>query len=281
MSRVSLKLLGLLLISSAANADTGMNKDIDLLEGALQASIAGIDKTVHIGAHNLDSLYLPKQGVVYTLSNPYAHLINGALHFNFDFNVGSDAPVISAEDVVGHMEEEQRHYWEMQSRMHQERLEFQMEMKEYERELKDMTFELESAKGKNRDEIEKHLEELQAAVEEGKKAMEQAEREFQKAQKQQNSQMQQRNQQVQLRMQSFVKAFEGEVAYTLCRFGAALKSLPDDQYISFVLKGMGAEVAHTEPRDNLVYVFRKEDVLKCVIGQLNEESLLEGAAKAR
>lgn len=72
--------------------------------------------------------------------------------------------------------------------------------------------------------------------------------------------------------------FEKTVGKLLCRYGAGFRALPEDENISFILsdfiEAKDDSVFHAHDK---VYVFKRKDVMSCVIGKLTQEELLRKA----
>lgn len=72
--------------------------------------------------------------------------------------------------------------------------------------------------------------------------------------------------------------FEETVGRLLCRYGAGLRTLPENENISFVLSDfMQAEDGSAFQTHDKVYVFKQKDVISCVIGKQDQEQLLSKA----
>lgn len=69
---------------------------------------------------------------------------------------------------------------------------------------------------------------------------------------------------------------ERDLIDSLCSYGATLTALPDNQHLSVIVKGVGQGPDAMEA--DLVYVFRKQDLLDCREGRLTWKDLLERSA---
>ena len=75
-----------------------------------------------------------------------------------------------------------------------------------------------------------------------------------------------------------VKVVSSTVADMLCVYGAGLKSLSDDKYVSFVLTDFRLSSVHTLPmQGNSVFVFNKADILSCVANKITSVQLMDRA----
>ena len=59
---------------------------------------------------------------------------------------------------------------------------------------------------------------------------------------------------------------------TLCDYGSGLRNLPNDEHVSFIIRGV------SEGKTEQVKVFKKSDIKKCVVGDIKAAQLLEKAS---
>ncbi|MFM9625778.1 hypothetical protein ACKI14_49000, partial [Streptomyces turgidiscabies] len=57
------------------------------------------------------------------------------------------------------------------------------------------------------------------------------------------------------------------ISLTLCDYGSGLRSLPNDEHVSFVLNGLA------DNRKSMIKVFNKADIKKCVMGDIKPNDL--------
>lgn len=73
--------------------------------------------------------------------------------------------------------------------------------------------------------------------------------------------------------------FERDIINALCDYGSALRSLPNDQFLTLIFDD-GARSADGNERDR-IYVFTKSDLLACRDGRIDKQTLMQkGAAYA-
>lgn len=75
-----------------------------------------------------------------------------------------------------------------------------------------------------------------------------------------------------------VMEFEQNLYAAMCNYGATLRALPDNEYISIILKGLGEDSANTNRRPDKVHVLNKSDVQLCQSGEIDVASLRNRSA---
>ena len=78
------------------------------------------------------------------------------------------------------------------------------------------------------------------------------------------------------RWQEEIVAFEESLFGLLCDYGATLRELPDDEHVTVVLLGLGADTEQDLPADRL-HVVAKADLLACQSGELDWQALRQRA----
>lgn len=69
--------------------------------------------------------------------------------------------------------------------------------------------------------------------------------------------------------------FETRLFGVICDYSAALRVLPDDQHLTIVLKGLGAE--NDQRREDRIHVLNKSDMQRCQMGEIDAEQLRSSA----
>ncbi|MGM0525075.1 MAG: hypothetical protein ACQEQ8_02665 [Pseudomonadota bacterium] len=147
------------------------------------------------------------------------------------------------------------------------------EIRDIERDLRDTEFELRNADSDTTEELQQQLEQQQRQLDELRERRAEVQEQADELKQELKEQQQQaRQQQRQTLDQKLVKA-ESLIAETLCNYGATLKALPDDEFISFVIEGAGSG---DDGKRDKVYVFPKSDVNSCQTED-DAEALLETA----
>jgi hypothetical protein len=73
-----------------------------------------------------------------------------------------------------------------------------------------------------------------------------------------------------------VAEFEQRLFVLLCDYGASLRQLPDAQYMTIILSGLGGEAAPA-PRSDRLHVLSREALLQCQRGEITVEALRQQA----
>jgi hypothetical protein len=160
----------------------------------------------------------------------------------------------------------------------EDKRELAWEKREYSRSLRDLEFERRNADSDRRKEIEKRLKELNKGV----VKLESKTKELDKF----RSDLEvERNQEAAIRQAAKQKLykeslflFEDTIGDMLCRFGAGLSSLPDDENVTFLLSDfVEADNDSVIGSHDKVYVFKHKDIQACVTGKSNKDKLLSAA----
>ncbi|WP_340678426.1 hypothetical protein [Paraglaciecola sp.] len=152
------------------------------------------------------------------------------------------------------------------------------QQREYERSRRDLEFQKRNAEGDRRKDIDKELAKMDSELKKiESKRMELEKYTKQLGQEQAKLAQEREAAKKQLYTQSLA-VFEETVGNMLCRYGAGLRSLPENENISFVLGDFAeAEKDSVLRTHDKVYVFKYKDVKSCVIGKSNKEELLAAA----
>ncbi|NCP64846.1 MAG: hypothetical protein GW763_15510 [Paraglaciecola sp.] len=204
---------------------------------------------------------------------PNAPVVSGSAHFDFDFD--SEELEDALREAFGRDEEFAQDSREKMRELSERQRELAWEQREYERNRRDLEFEKRNADGERRKEIEKDLSELSGELQKlqnkraelEKYSADMAEEQSKLAQKREEAKKQLYSQSLAL--------FEDTVGDMLCRYGAGVKSLPDDENINFVLSDFTtADNDSVIGTHDKVYVFKMKDIRACVTGKINKNKLL-------
>lgn len=66
--------------------------------------------------------------------------------------------------------------------------------------------------------------------------------------------------------------FEGRLIDTLCEFGGSLRTLPDNEHLTIILRNADRTGERTRDR---IYVFRKSDLIACRNGSITKDQLMK------
>ena len=215
---------------------------------------------------------------------PVAPVAPNNSSYNFSFAIsGDDIDGDELEDSIRDAMELERHFVEESRDKMRELSERQRdiawEQREYERSRRDLEFEKRNAEGERRKAIDKELAELAGEL----KKLESKRSELEKYSKElaeEHSKLAAERDAAKKQLYSqSLAVFEDTVGDMLCRYGAGLKSLPDNENISFVLSNFSdAERDSVIRSHDKVYVFKNKDVKSCVSGKSNKEQLLAAAS---
>src|SRR5690606_17692486 len=117
------------------------------------------------------------------------------------------------------------------------------EMQAQRRKVRDLEFALNSAEGDSRNKIEQELAASKKELVVVQDELDEQRQQLRAASSKIQEKQQQRREARAKQLQQQVTAFEQTLAETLCTYGATLKSLPNNESISFVLQGAGDKAA--------------------------------------
>lgn len=272
-----------------------VRNEVDIMLNILQASLKqqNSDKNIRFRAEAV--FYLADQGVVFQIDSGR----HGGNFFGFDlsglisqipkppkppnsnrFDINIDENEI--EKMVMGLIENGGHYDDELSdkvrNLTSEQRALSWEKREYERSRRDLEFEKRNADSDRRKGIESRLSELNKEV---------AKLEAKTAglEKFRNELETERNQEIAKRQalkkklySESLALFEDTIGDMLCSYGAGLRSLSDDENITFLLSNfIDANNDSVIGSHDKVYVFKHKDVKACVTGKSNKNTLLTAA----
>ncbi|MFC3033541.1 hypothetical protein ACFOEE_13520 [Pseudoalteromonas fenneropenaei] len=263
-----------------------MSRDVGIFENVLESSLRhDTGKSVK----QINGYYLQNQGVVFELSvrsssktwfSAFKHS-NDVTNFiqvdpeNFEviseqfsefgegFAEASREAYRAALDAVREKAEQVREVAE------QER-EVQRDIRDLEREKRDLSFNQRLQEKDQQAELQNRIKELEAKITQLQSQQKALNGEQQSIRKRLEEQKAMQEKQQQAAQQAIQSTLDKVLSQSLCDYGAGLKSLPKDQYISFVIRGVIDD-------KRVVQVYSKEDVQDCVSGKLKAEQLLAKA----
>lgn len=279
---------------------TGLSKDVQIMTGILQTALKQQMDRQGTQIRDIDASYFAGQGVVFEMGTNH-----GRWNFSFDFGdllAGLPVPVPPAPPVGSEIEvdvfsfddhESIREFTEeaMEHAHHalREAKERLRDLKEDERELgweareiarrkKDIDFEMRRADKDRKKDLQERLRELEKEEQELKKKQAEVNKYAENLEKETKEKQAKQQAAKEKQQKRFLASFEGTIADSLCRYGAGLKSLPNNEKINFVLKGIGAvKDNRRNVKQDRVYVFNNKDVKDCVTGKLDGNKLLTRA----
>ena len=182
-------------------------------------------------------------------------------HGNFEVNFDFDEQAI--EENIEYAMEQASEVWqqvaEQTQRLKSEVRELAWEMRESERRLTDLKFEKRHADGERLKEIEEQSEKLRKELRELEQKKQELTASAQKMEQEKREQLALKRQARQQQYKSFLARFEDTLADTLCKYGSGLKSLPQNEKVSVVLKDF-AQQEERGNRQDKIYIFSQKDI---------------------
>jgi hypothetical protein len=290
-------LLALALSSLAISPVQAKNNETDIKEvrnevgimlNILQASLKQqrSDKKIRFRAESV--FYLADQGVVFKIDSGR----HGGNFFGFDLGglisqipqppEPPKNPKSSRFEMVMNFVEHGDHYDDDLSdkmrELSEEKRQLGWDKRESERTRRDLEFEKRNADPVRRKEIEKRLNGLNKGV----AKLEAKTKELEKFRNELDAE---RSQEVAVRQAAKQKLykeslslFEDTIGDMLCRYGAGLQSLSDQENVTFLLSDfVDADDDSVIDSHDKVYVFKHKDIQACVTGKSNKDKLLLAA----
>jgi hypothetical protein len=286
----------------AATNVAELSNELEIMTNILQTSLKQNSSRKGIRLRSVNVTYLAEQGVLFEINTTGA---DGGFDFNFNgmFDglrapLAPKAPVPAVRMSGGRVEidmdeEELEHFVEDALERAQDQLqesreqlrelaeqqrEIEWEKRDFERERRDLEFEKRNADADGRKKIDEKLAKLTAETKQLDAKRVEVERYGKKLEAEQKQQAEQRLAAKKQQYNEFLTSFENSITNVLCRYGAGVKALPENENISFVLSDFGSfEVENRNDKQDKVYVFKYKDVKACVRDKMTQEKLLSGA----
>ncbi|MGY5796944.1 hypothetical protein [Rheinheimera faecalis] len=301
-SKVSL-LAGLIIASNsfaATEVNAKLGQNLKIMQDILQSSLGGEE---HSSIGRIQHSYLFGQGVAFrvdsnsgwlrhfvmppmppmpamapaapgsavTVAANVANSISISENGNsFSFSFDEEAMEEMAEAAEA-MAEQQQDQSEKLRDLREERRDIERDLRDYEREKRDIEFsakvsKLDSDQQKKLTEINQKSEQLKTQLAQLQKNLTEQEQEYNKKRAEQQKLAAQR--------QTELVAKVGQVfSNTLCDYGASLRDLKEQEFVSFQLSLSGRDNA----KDHY-WVVKKSDINQCVTGKIDATALLKKAS---
>ncbi|WP_233079658.1 hypothetical protein [Rheinheimera soli] len=301
-SKVSL-LAGLIIASTgltAAEVNGRLGQNLKIMQDILQTSLGGQE---HSSIGRIQHSYLMGQGVAFrvdsnsgwlrhfvmppmppmppsapgTHSNAMAVATNVAnsisvsgngSSFSFSFDEEAIEEMAEAAEALAEQQQDQS---EKLRDLREERRDIERDLRDYEREKRDIEFsskvsKLTAEQQKELKEINQKSEQLKTQLAQLQKSLTEQEQEYNKKRAEQQKLAAQR--------QTELVAKVGQVfSSTLCDYGASLRDLKEQEFVSFQLSLSGRDNA----KDHY-WVVKKSDINQCVTGKIDAPALLKKAS---
>ncbi|WP_127020057.1 hypothetical protein [Rheinheimera mangrovi] len=301
-SKVSL-LAGLIIASNsfaATEVNAKLGQNLKIMQDILQSSLGGEE---HSSIGRIQHSYLIGQGVAFRVDSnsgwlrhfvmppmppmpPVAPVAPGAAvavsanvansisisengnSFSFSFDEEAMEEMAEAAEAMAEQQQDQS---EKLRDLREERRDIERDLRDYEREKRDIEFsskvsKLDADQQKKLKEINQKSEQLKIQLTQLQKNLTEQEQEYNKKRAEQQKLAAQR--------QTELVAKVGQVfSNTLCDYGASLRDLKEQEFVSFQLSLSGRNNA----KDHY-WVVKKSDINQCVTGKIDAPALLKKAS---
>lgn len=277
-----------------------VRNEVGIMLNILEASLKQQSSNNKIRFRAESVFYLAEQGVVFEIDSGR----RGGNFFGFDLSslnglIGSipaapPAPSVKGnrieinideneiERMVMNIVEHGDHFdddlHEKMRDLSEDQRELGWEKREYERDRRDLEFEKRNADSERRKEIDKRLAKLNSEVAKLEAKSQELESYKAKIEAERNEELAKRQAVKQKLYNESLALFEDTVGDMLCRYGAGLRSLSEDENITFLLSDFveadNDSVINTHDK---VYVFKHKNVKACVTGKSDKDELLTSA----
>jgi DNA repair exonuclease SbcCD ATPase subunit len=277
-----------------------LSNELEIMTNILQTSLRQNSPQKGIRSHSVEVTYLADQGVLFEIRTAGTE---GSFDFSFNrvfdgFGVPSApvAPVVQlsggrveldmdereleifVEDAMEYAQDQMHNSRDQLRELAEQQREIDWEKRDYERNRRDLEFQKRNADADTRKNIQKHLAELDVEISKLDAKRIEVERYSKKLEAEHKQLAEQRLAAKKQQYSEFLTSFENNISNVLCRYGAGVKALPDNEHISFVLSDFGSpEAASHKGKQDKVYVFKNKDVQSCVKDKLTPQKLLTGA----
>ena len=301
-------LIGSATLSSTAQAQDlpELDRQLTIMSGVIETALKQDTRKDKVRFRSIESTYLAKQGVVFTIRT-------GGMGRIFDFNFGDflsnipgappapPAPAVTvtadgvhvetdgdyevifesadwedtAHQVIRKVEHIMRETDERMREFRSDHREVEWEIRELERRNRDLEFELRTADRERQKEVQKEMKEMQKELESLKQKEMAIAKEFKELAAEKKAELAKQKKAQEESYKTFLANFEASIGDTLCSFGAGLRELPDSEHITFVLDDFArSEEGKSADR---VYIFNKKDIKRCVTEDISASDMLAKA----
>jgi len=300
--------IGSAMLNTSAHAQdlSELDRQLTIMSGVIETALKQDTRKDKVRFRSIESTYLAKQGVVFTLRT-------GGMNRIFDFNFGDflshipgapeapPAPTVTvvadgvhvetngdyefiyesadweekANQVIRKVEHIIRETDDRMREFRSDHREVEWEMRELERRNRDLEFELRTADKERQKEVQKEIKEIKKELEWLKAKEQEIAKESKALAAEKQAELAKQKKEQEASYKSFLANFEASIGNTLCSYGSGLRELPDNEHITFVLDSFSrGEEGNATDR---VYIFTKKDVKKCVTEAISAGDLLAKA----
>ena len=236
----------------------------------------GVVFEIDSGRHGGDFFGFDFNGLINSIPRPQWHLIQKVAVIEIDIDENEIERMVMS--IVEHGDHFDDDLSDKMRELSEEQRELGWEKREYDRSRRDLEFEKRNADSERRKEIDKRLSELNKEV-----AKLEAKKEgigilSQYLEAERNQEVAKRQAAKQKLYKESLSLFEDTIGDMLCRYGAGLRSLSDDENVTFLLSDfVDADNDSVIGSHDKVYVFKHKDIQACVTGKSNKDKLLSAA----
>jgi len=277
-----------------------VRNEVGIMLNILQASLKQQRSNKNIRFRAESVFYLANQGVVFQIdSGRHGGGRHGGNFFGFDlggllsqipkppkdpksnrFEINIDENEIErmVMDFVEHGDHYDDELSEKMRNLSEEQRELGWQKREFERSSRDLEFEKRNADSNRRKEIDNRLAEFNKEVAKLEIKTVELEKFRNKLESERNQEMAKRQAVKKKLYSESLALFEDTIGDMLCSYGAGLRSLSEDENITFLLSDfVDADDDSVIASHDKVYVFKHKDVKACVTGKSNKNKLLTAA----
>ncbi len=274
-----------------------VDKELEILSNLLTTVLKQEQRDGNIKFTGIESQYLSGQGVVLSVNTNQRFGGYSVLNFPSGINVPvppepprlffkrrewldsgvADAPDVEViiedrvDEVVKMFDKESDSFRETRLKARG----LARDLRSVERETEALRFELEQAEEKRKKEIEKRIQALEEQTKENNIKREKLKEEAEKLAKQYKLKHEEKIAEAKQLKLEFLSSFEALVSDNLCRFAGALRSIPSNEHISFVLPKFDSDVSRSNK--DRIYVFKMRDVIDCSQDKIKPTKLVSNA----
>ncbi|HEA18129.1 MAG TPA: hypothetical protein ENH88_17130 [Pseudoalteromonas prydzensis] len=263
-----------------------IQREVGIMENILSSALKqDTDKKIRAISAN----YFVDQGVVFELD------VRGASRWQTIFSHAPNAPLpplpdidfsnVNVEFISDHVEVLSEQAVESSREAYQQAMEVMREgaervrdiaeqerdvsrdLRDLEREKRDLEFASRHDNSVEAKELEQRKKTLEKEIAKLEKQQTTLTKQQQQLRQDINAKQAEREKQQAAEQQKLLTQVNHSISLTLCDYGSGLRSLPNDEHVSFVLKGLA------DKNKSLIKVFNKADIKKCVVGDIKAGDL--------
>lgn len=310
---ISVALAGAFSVSAVAAPDdlTALSKDLKIMETVFDTTLEQSLEKKHPRISGVEATYLKDQGVVFRFRAGHGRPMMRGFFGDFDMDIdieelGALGAELGAElGALGHLMGEGEGPHEdirivkingaeidldnmdaLRDKLRElslEQRDIGYEHREIVRRKRDIEFESKRADEKRQKELEIELVELDKELAGLKENKQELGKVVAKVRKKKEAARKIKVEKRKADRANFIAGFESSLSETICRYGAGLKALSNDEKVNVILEGFGENKTSGKKKrksrasSDKIYVFSAKDVKSCVNDKIEPKRLLEKA----